>query len=503
MVATYSHFNVADFLEQNQLAELAELAELAQQNQKDIQMLKDEINVLKNKNQQEPVPENRTLHSPSQTNAQGINNGSCYRTPCFFLYISYACRLLFAFTFWDLSGPLKKWIASTFLFLSVVIPFSRREEDIRQEDINETETLDFIRIVGWLFNLGGAIVFFAANPYCYICIDNSRAISLGLLAFGHSVELVHLLCLPKSPGKKAYIISLCCCIVGFLLIQFAYNHTFFYIAGCTLLTIHAIAQYVGIIYERPQTPVVSTHNNTPEPLPDDMLDSFTFMMVSDNIKVWHFGFLIFFIQLSLAIIILVDQAVNNITGVPLDVPYEVPWFVTVAQGIGLFLCTFWQSDILTSIHMLDMFWWRKNEKEWPYEEIHAKDSTSWTWREKVLFPNTLRFIGGLLVLATSFVIIVKSDNIIDLFKDFTALILISQIDNMAFSLAAHCYFGKTLKDESDKVKRIRVNDNSDSNIRGVPIRLIFVLVITLVAFVGWAYFVIGQTSGRFRRQIAM
>ena len=50
---------------------------------------------------------------------------------------------------------------------------------------------------------------------------------------------------------------------------------------------------------------------------------------------------------------------------------------------------------------------------------------------RVLFPNVLRLIGGPLVLVISFAIIVQSDSIIDLLKDFTALILISEIDNIA------------------------------------------------------------------------
>ena len=70
-------------------------------------------------------------------------------------------------------------------------------------------------------------------------------------------------------------------------------------------------------------------------------------------------------------------------------------------------------------------------------------------------------------------------------------------DNIAFSLAHQNYFGDKLKDESDRIKRIRVNDTFHYRIYGVPIRLFAVLVISAVVFGGWAYFVIGQRSGTF------
>ena len=149
-----------------------------------------------------------------------------------------------------------------------------------------------------------------------------------------------------------------------------------------LLTTHTFIQYTELFHET-SLPAVPAYDDTVqqdlEPLPNDMLDSLTLMMVSDDTKVWNFGFLIFGIQFSLVIAILVDPVLHRKTSIPVDAPREVPaHFVIFAQFILLFMCTFWQSDILISINVLDIFWFNSgNENGWAHEEIHAKDGTPW------------------------------------------------------------------------------------------------------------------------------
>lgn len=221
-----------------------------------------------------------------------------------------------------------------------------------------------------------------------------------------------------------------------------------------------------------------------------------FMMTSNDVRTWHFGIIVFVIQSVLASMILTTQVIYVESGVPLDSPIKVSIFVSIAQFFGLLLTIFWQSDILTSVRMLNMLWYDRNGN-WPYEAIHAKNGNFWTWADKVLLPNMLRLVEGLLVLATSFAIIVKSDDIIDLFKDFTALILISEIDNIAFRLASRRYFGKRMRKEADRIGQIRLVDDSDARVFCIPMRLFAVLLIFTTMVGGWSYFVHGQRSGKF------
>lgn len=72
----------------------------------------------------------------------------------------------------------------------------------------------------------------------------------------------------------------------------------------------------------------------------------------------------------------------------------------------------------------------------------------------IFLPNFCTFLQGLLVLFISFVVIVQSDHVIDLFKDFSALTVISQLDDLVFFLARAEFIGRNLKSEAMKVEKI-------------------------------------------------
>ena len=189
--------------------------------------------------------------------------------------------------------------------------------------------------------------------------------------------------------------------------------------------------------------------------------TYAFMIISNDPIAWNFGFIVFLLQTGLAILTLADQFqtkpktddaifIEPFHGAPF-VSYEVSF----SQFFGILLSIVWQTDIRASIEMFGMLRYSDgNERIWPYEKIYAKNGTFLTWFDKVFFPNMLRFMAGLLVLLTSFEIILQSENVIELFKDFTALILISEIDNLAFSLANKNYFGCKLKDETEKISNV-------------------------------------------------
>ena len=169
--------------------------------------------------------------------------------------------------------------------------------------------------------------------------------------------------------------------------------------------------------------------------------------------------MIFILQIGLSIMILTHQLLSQTNnGMSLNGLSFVSLEVTSAQFYTILLSIFWQTDIQTSIQMFGILWYTGNQ-EWPHQEIDVKDGTYWTWLIKVFFPNIQHFIAGLLALTNSFVIILQSSNVIDLFKDFTALILISEIDNLVFSLASKSYFGEKLKDETEKINKIQLVDD--------------------------------------------
>ena len=61
-----------------------------------------------------------------------------------------------------------------------------------------------------------------------------------------------------------------------------------------------------------------------------------------------------------------------------------------------------------------------------------KNRKFWTWFDNLMLPNLLQLTRGLLAQGTSFAIIVKREDTVDLFKDIITLILISKISKVAF-----------------------------------------------------------------------
>ena len=192
-----------------------------------------------------------------------------------------------------------------------------------------------------------------------------------------------------------------------------------------------------------------------------------------------------------------------------NVPFHVVPEVRVAQFMSIFFCVAMQGDVLVSIKTLTMLW-----KTTPWHEIldiagdiTEPPSTS-EWVSHILVPNLMQFVEGILGLFVSFVVIVQSDNIINLLRDFAALMIISEVDNLGFRLAADGYVGKELRDEAFKVKK----DRSDCTLSSATSpdegrkcnRFIFrpLILATILScmFGGWSYFVVQQVRGKIYSQ---
>ena len=429
--------------------------------------------------------------------SQENDQSKCYyREPGTAVYISFASRLLVSFlsliTFNE--GTLSYVIGyavtfdvlgGTFMVMSVLTLFG-----------STYKKKDWVYLIGWLVNMIGAIGIFIvmavqADLPSYVMI---------LLASGHAVELLRLLYETRFRKHRWYIFSLAAFVAAAIYGGFFFNHYYPHsiIIFSVCLIVHSISQYIALFHD---TPNLGNNDEEQEgengdktvlekkkPLDDNMKDSYMLMVVSNDPKAWNLGFMVFLMQVVLSVMILLDQLSNNQEN-SIHLPFNGSPFksfsVTTAQFVSILLSIFWQTDIQTSIQMFGMLRYRKNEG-WPHQEIDAKDGTPWTWLDKIFLPNSLRFVAGLLALTNSFFIILQSDNVIDLFKDFTALILISEIDNLAFSLANQNNFGYELKDKADKINKVElvIDDKKKQKIRRIAFLAIF------AGMVGcWSYYV--------------
>jgi hypothetical protein len=106
-------------------------------------------------------------------------------------------------------------------------------------------------------------------------------------------------------------------------------------------------------------------------------------------------------------------------------------------------------------------------------------------------------LEGFFVLVATFVIVIQSNNIIDLFKDFAAMQLISEFDNMMFWLALHGYMGTKLAGAAKQARKIKIHDDVIKAYGGIPLRTLILMFVCGTMIGCWGYIVNGQVSGKF------
>lgn len=102
---------------------------------------------------------------------------------------------------------------------------------------------------------------------------------------------------------------------------------------------------------------------------------------------------------------------------------------------------------------------------------------------------------------TSWVVIVQSQDVVELLKDFTALFIISYVDNVLFIIAKRGYFGDKFActaTEAEDLPIIFLNSNAGKQrSKRFLIKSISVHVLTLILLSAWIYVVMGQRNGRY------
>ena len=111
--------------------------------------------------------------------------------------------------------------------------------------------------------------------------------------------------------------------------------------------------------------------------------------------------------------ILIDQLDGSENNNRFDVPFKVTPVVYVGQVLSMILCLSTQTDVLTSIRSLLLMGEGSN---WDIAVGEEGKRTKLNWFIHIAFPNIIKFLEGILVMVVTWMIIVQSDNIIDLLK---------------------------------------------------------------------------------------
>lgn len=225
-------------------------------------------------------------------------------------------------------------------------------------------------------------------------------------------------------------------------------------------------------------------------------DTFSLMMFYDITSLAYFvSFSAFAMQILLVTLIIIIQIRESERSTIFNVPISVDIEVRIGQFLVVPLCLWYQSDVLTSVQTFLAFW-NLDPADLRTVFNHEGDIGCGFWLWNIILPNLFKFFQGIIVLAITLIVIIQGDSLIELLKDFTALLFVSDIDNIIFTATQRGYFGQDLAREADKVAQMTISDKS---------RWSFMLRTVLISCIGGAmlgvlYLVVdGQDSGRFTR----
>lgn len=126
---------------------------------------------------------------------------------------------------------------------------------------------------------------------------------------------------------------------------------------------------------------------------------------------------------------------------PLNLPVGVGPFVHSGQGISLFLIVLVQEALWEAVANLCN----------GYNHHLREQGIDYIWW---LIPNILRGFASLVALFVTFILVLVSDNTVDLFKDFTAMLFVSSFDNILFVIAKMNIIGRRFKHAADQVEGV-------------------------------------------------
>ena len=213
-------------------------------------------------------------------------------------------------------------------------------------------------------------------------------------------------------------------------------------------------------------------------------------------KSWILGLTVFTVQTLLGLVTLFDQQSTEFGETTMNIPIRGTTSSYIIQFITLILAVMTQTDILVSFRIILFLSYGKDT--WQELIGHGKHEKTFSiWLGRILLPNLLKSFQAFIVLVTTFFVILQSESVVELLKDFTALFVISSIDDMFFFLADHGYLGPHLSKKTNKSKEISIEEETR---KVQPYLHLFLFMILFIMFGGWIAVVILQNNDYFISQ---
>ena len=193
--------------------------------------------------------------------------------------------------------------------------------------------------------------------------------------------------------------------------------------------------------------VLETHpESCNEDIPFLEEDIFSLALVHKSCsEPFFFSLAIFAIEIWLMALCLIDLLDSGNKKNPFGVPASVSVSVYMAQAFSICISVMSQRNFITSLQ--DLF------GDFPTVILQTAPCAS---RSKWTCSNLARILDGVLAIIVSFILIVQSSDVLELFMNFAALAFIQEISSIAFLLVNHGYIFESLQKDTEDVKKVMV-----------------------------------------------
>ena len=227
-------------------------------------------------------------------------------------------------------------------------------------------------------------------------------------------------------------------------------------------------------------------------------DIFSMMMLDKPWSLtWLMGIVVFSIQIILGVLLVLDQVNRSFFGTTMSIPIKAVTNVRVGQILVLALSVMSQEDILLGYKFILLVPY-KDKSRWGKIIGEHENLTFRVWFSRLIVPNLLKMIQGALILFATFVLILQNDKLVNLLKDYSALFVVSSVDDLFFVVADKGFFGTILSRKADEVKEIKLEED----VRKLKKHLVtFMLLLMTGLWAAWIYILIGQENGKYVKQM--